>query len=268
MPERQVSTVPGCGECTDDQKCGPLANCNPETMFDCPSETFQRYCDKTDNKCKTCPTGKFSCDGTGDCTDDTCESTTKECEPGTDNSCDTALRYCEVDTCIPCTGDTFNCNGKNTDKCESPTDCLDANGCVIECVEFREENCARRPVGGCWGCNTTADCTKNPRSGGTICDDSDLAGTGFNFCICVSDADCSDNTRGSVCKTGKNVPNPKLKQCSCDTAEDCPSSHPICEGNDFQRCVKKCVDSTDCAKGGGSGWCDTATGECEYSDFP
>lgn len=108
---------------------------------------------------------------------------------------------------------------------------------------------------------------KNPRSYGPTCDTSDLAGTGYSFCICSTDADCASYGMGNICKAVAGA-NPKLKQCTCNTDQDCPTTHPICEGGLFKRCKPLCKRDTDCVQGGVQGTCDTQTGKCSYPSYP
>jgi hypothetical protein len=140
---------------------------------------------------------------------------------------------------------------------------------VKECSSFDEYLCVKDPADGdrCEECLTNADCNKNPRSYGPTCDTSDIAGTGYSFCICAVDADCANKTMGNICKAVAGA-DPKLKQCTCDSDADCPTTHPICEGSLFKRCRAGCTSDADCVKGGVQGTCDTATGECSYPSHP
>jgi hypothetical protein len=115
----------------------------------------------------------------------------------------------------------------------------------------------------CTECLNDTHCKVNPRSYGPKCDTSDLAGTGFNFCLCASAADCASSTVGKLCKAVAGA-NPKLTQCTCDTGSDCPVTHPICEGSLFKLCKKRCAGPTDCIRNGMQGTCDTKTGACSY----
>jgi hypothetical protein len=229
---------------------------------DCGSIT--QYC--KDGACVPCPTGKFNCDGSGDCESSTlCAGS---CDPSVKDSCPKVDEYCGPgNKCVPCPTGKFDCDG--IADCESTGDCLDPNGCVKECSDFDEYLCVKDPADNnrCEECLTDADCKKNPRSHGPTCDTSDLAGTGYSFCICATDADCASHSMGNICKAAAGA-NPKLKQCTCETDQDCPSTHPICEGSLFKRCKPRCTSDTDCVKGGVQGTCDTQSGKCSYPSYP
>jgi hypothetical protein len=151
--------------------------------------------------------------------------------------------------------------------CESNSATCASTGCDKQCTDFSEQQCVYDPAKQrCQECLDDTHCRQNPRSYGPKCDSSDLAGTGSNFCVCASAAECNNSTVGKLCKAVAGT-NPKLTQCTCDTDADCPSTHPICEGSLFKICKKRCTGPADCIRNGVQGSCDTGTGICTYPDF-
>jgi len=260
-----ASGMLNCDGINDCESSGPCTAgaCSATTKDDCGG--IDKYCTSS-GACVVCPSGKWNCDGTDDC-----ESSTicvGSCDPAVKDSCTGSDEYCDATyTCTTCPSGKYNCDG--IDSCESSSECLDANGCVAECSSFDEYLCVKDPAdkNRCEECLTNADCNKNPRSYGPTCDTSDLAGTGYSFCICAADSECASKTMGNICKAVAGT-NPKLKQCTCDTDQDCPASHPICEGSLFKRCRARCTADADCVKGGVQGTCDTQTGKCSYPSYP
>lgn len=249
----------GMNDCEAATACGS-ASCSPSTPNACGKN---QYCNGT--MCATCPAGKYNCDGVNDC-----ESATPcGCDPAKANDCGGSDQYCGANrTCEPCPASVYNCDG--VDQCESSSSCNTPSGpCEKECTDFNETHCVKNPAANnrCEECLSTTDCTNNPRAMGPICDTSDLAGTGFSFCICKTEADCVTSTTGKLCRATEGVPNPNLKQCTCDTDADCPGEYSICEGSLFKLCRKRCENSDYCYRNGVQGWCDTATGKCSYPDF-
>ncbi len=195
-------------------------------------------------------------------------SDTASCSSSTKGACGDKGQFCKAGTCSKCPAKKYNCDGVGD--CESSTACGAISKCDKACTDAQESHCVKNPAqkNRCEECLTDKHCSINPRSNGPFCDTSNLAGTGFNFCICKSASDCAKSTVGKVCKAIAGVPNPKLKQCTCDTAKDCPSTHKICDGSVFKRCVKPCTSNSDCIKGAIQGTCDTKTGKCSYPSWP
>jgi hypothetical protein len=260
-----------CKPCpTGKLNCDGINDCEVDGACPSPGCTTKDACGKTqyckDGTCVACPAGKYNCDGLGDCESSTvCEGM---CDPTAKDSCTGEDEYCgSGNTCVSCPTGKSNCDGIGD--CETTGWCLDANGCVKDCSSFDEYLCVKDPANNdrCEECLTNADCNKNPRSYGPTCDTSDIAGTGYSFCICAVDADCANKSMGNICKAVAGA-NPKLKQCTCDTDADCPGTHPICEGGLFKRCKARCTSDADCVKGGVQGTCNTSTGECSYPSYP
>jgi len=254
----------GTGDCeTTTGSCTGGGDCTPTQKDACGG--IGQYC--KESTCTACPAGMWNCDGTGDCESSTVCS--GKCDPATAGACTDFDEYCDssTNTCVACPSGKSNCDG--TGDCETTGDCLDANGCVKDCSEFDEYLCVKDPANNnrCEECLSDADCKKNPRSYGPTCDTSDLAGTGYSFCICATDADCASHSMGNICKAVAGA-NPALKQCTCDTDKDCPAAHPICEGSLFKRCRARCSSDKECVKGGVQGTCDTQTGKCTYPSYP
>ena len=277
-----VLCVYGCGDEDDDQKacptCGAGLVCDPATGT-CVSAGGQ--C--TPSKCgahASCGSGNTcACDqGWYDCNKDLqtqggdgCESSktcSSGCSPTTKNACGDMNQFCKAGACTKCPSGKYNCDGVGD--CESSTACGISTKCDKTCMDATEYHCVKNPAkkNRCEACLMDAHCKNNPRSDGPFCDTSDLAGTGFTFCICKSNADCASSTVGKVCKAASGASNPKLKGCTCSTDKDCPATHSICEGSMFKRCQKHCTSNSDCKRGSIQGTCDTKTGKCSFSSYP
>jgi hypothetical protein len=249
----------GVNECESSQ-CGGTPGCDPMKAGVCGKNQF---CNGT--MCATCPDGKYNCDGIQEC-----EATEPcGCDPEKRADCGDASQFCDSNRiCGACPPGQYNCDGVGN--CEATEQCTSqpTGPCDKECTDFSETHCVKNPAARnrCEECLGSEDCRNNPRAMGPICDTSDLAGTGFNFCICTSGADCLDSNTGRLCKIAEGVPNPLLRQCVCDTKADCPKDYPICEGSVFKRCRARCTDDSYCIRSGFQGSCDKATGECSYPD--
>jgi hypothetical protein len=191
---------------------------------------------------------------------------TTNCSPTTKGSCG-QNGYCKGSSCTKCPLGKHNCDGVGD--CESSAAC-GITKCDKTCTDANESHCVKNPAqkNRCEACLTDAHCQSNPRSDGPFCDTSDLAGTGFNFCICKTDGDCANSTVGKLCKPSPGASNPKFKVCTCSADKDCPTTHPLCEGTMFKKCKKKCTSDSDCVQGSIQGTCATMTGKCSFPSFP
>lgn len=260
-----LGTTGGNG-CECDKACNGLvcgtSGCDATQANACGNRAS--YCNA--GTCTPCPPGKYNCDGINDCeASQPCNAAF--CSPTTKDACGTS-QYCASGACTPCPTGKYNCDGIND--CESSTACGATGSCVQECMDQAEYKCVKNPAQNkrCEECLNDTHCKDNPRSNGPTCDATDLAGTGWNFCICATNADCATSTVGKVCKAATGVPNPKLKTCTCNTDADCPAPYTICEGSLFKRCQKRCATNADCLRNSIQGTCDTKTGKCDFSSYP
>ncbi len=258
---KDLQTQGGNG-CESSKSCSS-SGCSPTTKNAC--SDANHYCKA--GTCTACPGGTYNCDGINDCeSSKSCSSS--GCSPTTKNACTDMNHYCKAGTCTKCATGKYNCDGIK--ECESSTPCGISTKCDKTCMDATEYHCIKNPAkkNRCEACLMDAHCKNNPRSDGPFCDTSDLAGTGFSFCICKSNADCASSTVGKICKAASGTSNPKLKGCTCSTDKDCPVTHAICEGTMFKRCQKRCTSNADCKRGSIQGTCDTKTGKCSFSSFP
>jgi hypothetical protein len=133
--------------------------------------------------------------------------------------------------------------------------------CDPECWDFYDFNCVKvkQPNGAefCRECTDNTHCTGNPRYSGPTCNTAD------NMCICNTNADCSVQTVGSLCKLVGNY-----MMCTCDTDADCRvPPYTLCTGDLIKKCRKPCETNEDCEEGGFWGFCNVETGICEYDDY-
>lgn len=256
--------------------CAASGTCSPATAHACGNVTL--YCDNS-NACVACPTGTFNCDGLGDCeSPQPCDA--GACAPERALACGTD-GYCSASgACAPCPAGKQNCDG--VQDCEHDGPCGDAGPapvCDPACTDYAPTNCVRNPAAGnrCEECLVDRDCTDNPRSHGPRCDTTDLAGTGYNWCVCSGDDDCVNSTLGKRClQTPTANPSPAFSQCTCQTDADCRAPYAICEAGSagYGRCRKPCREEgpttprdQTCAWFGRQGMCDETTGRCIYGPY-
>jgi hypothetical protein len=248
-----------CGKACSGNQCGSSA-CSPATPSSCGARNG--YC--AVSVCKPCPSGTYNCDGLAEC-EAFLPCGTSTCDPTAVGVCGGSGMYCAATAaCTPCPTGKYNCDFVAA--CESSQPCGQPTGCIQECTGSYEYLCVKDSASRCQECLESSHCRGNPRSNGPTCDTSDLAGTGSNFCLCASAADCANSTVGHLCKAVAGA-NPKLMTCTCDTDLDCPSPYAVCEGSLFKRCQKPCASDPDCARGVVTGTCDTATGKCTFPDI-
>jgi len=212
--------------------------CKPNVVNDCGEAT--KFCDAASSACTACPSGKFNCDGTGDCEADVACGAGGCAIYGAD-SCPTQDQYCDAadETCKPCAAGTLNCNRGGGD-CECTTTC-DGNSCEKECTSTS-------------GCDTSSYCDlgacKPCPAGRTNCD-------GKGACECEGTCDgiaCQGNRLcdyydQDVCG-GVDT-----KWCYKNACQDCSSGRFNCNGTMGCECDSAGCNGDQCAGNCSGGEC-------------
>jgi cysteine-rich repeat protein len=274
-----------CDECLSNTDCadgtlcngaetcdGELGVCVAGTPVEC---TGDLLCDAQTGDC-ACPSGEaevepgvcepIECDTNADCLDgNVCNG---------DETCNTSTGQCEAGTPLEC-GDGLACNGIET--CDASDGCL--SGTPVECGQGFE---CQEPSGEC-----ESLCGNGELDGDEACD-SGPANSDTEPNACRTDCtlpSCGDGVEddGEDCDDGNGVPgdgcsaNCLIEECTTDTvAEDCTDVG-VCEradcvdGSCFYNAVARGTTTPDCQSDGtfcnGAEACDGA-GACESAGNP
>jgi hypothetical protein len=314
------------GDCDDGQLCNgaetcdPLAGCEAGTPPSCDDnvDCTTDSCYAIGNVCQHAPSNAFcdngdfcdgdeTCDGTGgclagtppacadnvDCTDDTCNEATDECDhTANDANCDdgafctgaetcNALLGCQIPTNVDCNDNvdctTDSCNEAN-DECDHVTDDTKCdNGDFCDGAEVCNDlaGCQPGPETDCDDgieCTTDAcsedanECTHTPHD--ALCDNAvfcDGAETcGAEGCVEGTPVSCNDNVdcTTDACNEGTDMCDHTANNAACDDGQFCNGTETC---NVMSGCAAgnavNCADALICSQDS----CNEATDLCEHN---